>query len=156
MDHSQYLTSMGITLCRRALFSYTSQPQGSYGLHVIFRKFVKEKKILMHDRDRDNWCAFLSDYIVFRLYIAKYILKDYAKGCTPAPSYFRRHPSDRGCLPCLLPGRGGPRGVRSATSPSSRRIWIRDTGQRKWTISTISSMLYRPRWKKSRWNGISG
>ena len=43
MDHSQYLTSMGITLCRRALFSYTSQPQGSYGLHVIFRKFVKEK-----------------------------------------------------------------------------------------------------------------
>ena len=83
MDHSQYLTSMGITLCRRALFSYTSQPQGSYGLHVIFRKFVKEKKILMHDRDRDNWCAFLSDYIVFRLYIAKYILKDYAKDYTP-------------------------------------------------------------------------
>ena len=99
MDHSQYLTSMGITLCRRALFSYTSQPQGSYGLHVIFRKFVKEKKILMHDRDRDNWCAFLSDYIVFR---------------------------------------------------------ICDTGQRKWTISTISSMPFRPKWKKSRWNGISG
>ena len=83
MDHSQYLTSMGITLCRRALFSYTSQPQGSYGLHVIFRKFVKEKKILMHDRDRDHWCDFLSDYIVFRLYIAKYILKDYAKDYTP-------------------------------------------------------------------------
>lgn len=155
MDHSQYLTSMGITLCRRALFSYTSQPQGSYGLHVIFRKFVKEKKILMHDRDRDNWCAFLSDYIVFRLYIAKYILKDYAKDYTPLLHISKA--SIRLKMPSLpSSGKRQTRGVRSATSPSSRRIWIRDTGQRKWTISTISSMLYRPKWKKSRWNGISG
>ena len=116
MDHSQYLTSMGITLCRRALFSYTSQPQGSYGLHVIFRKFVKEKKILMHDRDRDNWCAFLSDYIVFRLYIAKYILKDYAKDYTPLLHIFEGIHQIEDCLLYTSPS---PRDRTRSRMPSS-------------------------------------
>lgn len=155
MDHSQYLTSMGITLCRRALFSYTSQPQGSYGLHVIFRKFVKEKKILMHDRDRDNWCAFLSDYIVFRLYIAKYILKDYAKDYTPLLHIFEGIHQIEDAFPAFFREEADP-GRAVGDRPSSRRIWIRDTGQRKWIISTISSMPFRPKWKKSHWNGISG
>lgn len=89
MDHSQYLESMGITISQRALFSYTTQPQGSYGLHVIFNQFLKEKKIVQFDRDKDHWCTFLADYILFRLYMAKYILKDYAKDYTPLLQIFK-------------------------------------------------------------------
>ena len=89
MDRSQYLESMGITISQRALFSYTTQPQGSYGLHVIFNQFLKEKKIVQFDRDKDHWCTFLADYILFRLYMAKYILKDYAKDYTPLLQIFK-------------------------------------------------------------------
>ncbi len=89
MDRTQYLESMGITLSRRALFSYTIQPVGSYGLHVIFNQFRKEKKIAQFERDKDHWYTFLADYIVFRLYIAKYVLKDYAKDYTPLLQIFK-------------------------------------------------------------------
>ncbi len=82
MDTETYLESMGITLCRRALFSYTAEPQGSFGLHVIFRKFATKKKIPLFEAEKEKWSTFLSDYIVFRLYIAKYVLKDYAKDYT--------------------------------------------------------------------------
>lgn len=89
MDRSEYLESMGITISRRALFSYTTQPQGSYGLHVIFNQFLKEKKIAQFERDKDHWYTFLADYVVFRLYIAKYVLRDYAKDYTPLLRIFK-------------------------------------------------------------------
>ena len=111
MDRSSYLESMGITISRRALFSYTTQPQGSYGLHVIFNQFLKEKKIAQFDRDKDHWCTFLADYIVFRLYIAKYILKDYAKDYTPLLKIFKGIQQVENDFPAFFkeeadPGRG--------------------------------------------------
>ena len=89
MDTEEYLKSMGITLCRRALFSYTAEPQGSYGLHVIFRRFLKENKITLFESEKENWSSFLSDYILFRLYIAKYVLRDYAKDYSPLLPIFK-------------------------------------------------------------------
>ena len=46
-----YLVNMGITAAQRAFFSYMAKPQGSYGLHMIFRLFLKRKSIIMHDRE---------------------------------------------------------------------------------------------------------
>ncbi len=128
MDTNEYLESMGITLCRRALFSYTAEPQGSFGLHVIFRQFTAKKKINISQGERENWSAFLADYIVFRLYIAKYVLRDYAKDYSPLlfvfqgiqkveahfPDFFQeesdpgRAVGDVSLLPDDLPSRYGP------------------------------------------------
>ena len=46
MDMTEYLENMGITICQRAFFSYMAKPQGSYGLHMIFRLFLKKKRII--------------------------------------------------------------------------------------------------------------
>ncbi len=89
MNTEAYLESMGITLCRRALFSYTTEPQGSFGLHVIFRRFTKAKKITLFEGEKEAWSIFLADYIVFRLYVAKYVLKDYAKDYSPLLHIFK-------------------------------------------------------------------
>ena len=56
MDMTEYLENMGITICQRAFFSYMAKPQGSYGLHMIFRLFLKKKRIIMLERDRAGWC----------------------------------------------------------------------------------------------------
>ena len=79
MDMTEYLENMGITICQRAFFSYMAKPQGSYGLHMIFRLFLKKKRIIMLERDRAGWCRFLADYAVLRLYIARFVLKDFAR-----------------------------------------------------------------------------
>ena len=74
MDMTEYLENMGITICQRAFFSYMAKPQGSYGLHMIFRLFLKKKRIIMLERDRAGWCRFLADYAVLRLYPAVHII----------------------------------------------------------------------------------
>lgn len=88
MDMDNYLVNMGITAAQRAFFSYMAKPQGSYGLHMIFRLFLKRKSIIMHDRERPHWCRFLADYSVFRLYIARFILKAYARDYPPLLSLY--------------------------------------------------------------------
>ena len=88
MDMDNYLVNMGITAAQRAFFSYMAKPQGSYGLHMIFRLFLKRKSIIMHDRERPHWCRFLADYSVFRLYIARFVLKAYARDYPPLLSLY--------------------------------------------------------------------
>ena len=88
MDMTEYLENMGITICQRAFFSYMAKPQGSYGLHMIFRLFLKKKRIIMLERDRAGWCRFLADYAVLRLYIARFVLKDFARDYPPLLSIY--------------------------------------------------------------------
>ena len=88
MGMVNYLENTGITLSQRAFFSYTAKPQGSYGLHMIFRQFLKKKRIVMRDSDHEGWCRFLADYALFRLYIARFLLKDYARDYPPLLSIY--------------------------------------------------------------------
>ena len=88
MEMKNYLVNMGITAAQRAFYSYMAKPQGSYGLHMIFRLFLKKKSIIMLDRERPHWCRFLADYAVFRLYIARFVLKDFARDYPPLLSLY--------------------------------------------------------------------
>lgn len=111
MDMVNYLENMGITVCQRAFFSYMAKPQGSYGLHMIFRLFLKKKRIIMLERDRASWCRFLADYAVFRLYIARYVLKDFARDYPPLLSIYTGFDKVEEDFPNFLkkeadPGRG--------------------------------------------------
>lgn len=111
MDMTEYLENMGITICQRAFFSYMAKPQGSYGLHMIFRLFLKKKRIIMLERDRAGWCRFLADYAVLRLYIARFVLKDFARDYPPLLSIYAGFDSVEKDFPEFLkkeadPGRG--------------------------------------------------
>ncbi|WP_288178068.1 hypothetical protein, partial [Dialister sp. CAG:357] len=83
MDRRMYYKSAGLSVARRAFYSYTAQPRGSYGLPLIFLKMLKAQKVITFEEDKERWRSFLCDYIVFRLYIAKYVLKSYARDYSP-------------------------------------------------------------------------
>lgn len=111
MDHELYLKSMGNTVSQRAFFSYMAQPQGSYSLHMIFREFLKQRRIVMLDRERSHWKSFLADYVLFRLYIARHVLKDYASDYAPLLNLYQGFDEVDEHFPDLLireadPGRG--------------------------------------------------
>lgn len=111
MDHDLYLKSMGNTVSQRAFFSYMAQPQGSYSLHMIFRQFLKQRRIVMQDRERAHWKSFLADYVLFRLYIARHVLKGYASDYAPLLHLYRGFDEVDENFPDLLmkeadPGRG--------------------------------------------------
>ena len=78
-----YLENAGIAAARRAFFSYTMEPEGSYGIHVIFEKFLKDKKIEIPEGKYPLIITFLADYILLRIYVARYVLGRYAKDYTP-------------------------------------------------------------------------
>lgn len=42
----------------------------------------------MLERDRAGWCRFLADYAVLRLYIARFVLKDFARDYPPLLSIY--------------------------------------------------------------------
>lgn len=111
MDQDLYLKSMGNTASQRAFFSYMAQPQGSYSLHMIFRQFLKQKRIVMQPREQAHWKIFLADYVVFRLYIARYVLKEFAGDYTPLLHLYQGFDEVDEHFPELLireadPGRG--------------------------------------------------
>lgn len=83
MDRRMYYRSAGLSAARRAFYSYTAQPRGSYGLPLIFLKMLKAQMVITFEEDKERWRSFLCDYIVFRLYIAKYVLKSYARDYSP-------------------------------------------------------------------------
>lgn len=69
MDRRMYYRSAGLSAARRAFYSYTAQPRGSYGLPLIFLKMLKAQMVITFEEDKERWRSFLCDYIVFRLYI---------------------------------------------------------------------------------------
>lgn len=82
MDRIMYMKNAGITAGRRALFSYMTEPRGSYYLPMIFSNLLKKKKFTISKEDLPKWNHFLADYIVFRFYVARHVLKDFAKEYT--------------------------------------------------------------------------
>ncbi len=111
MDQDFYLKSMGNTASQRAFFSYMAQPQGSYSLHMIFRQFLKQRRIVMHPREQAHWKTFLADYVLFRLYVARHVLKGYAGDYAPLLHLYRGFDEVDENFPDLLikeadPGRG--------------------------------------------------
>lgn len=89
MDLSLYMENAGTTAGMRALFSYMTEPQGSYYLPMIFSNVLKKKKISFTEKEKHRWNNFLADYFVFRFFIARHVLKTYAAEYTPLLYAFR-------------------------------------------------------------------
>ena len=152
MDMTEYLENMGITICQRAFFSYMAKPQGSYGLHMIFRLFLKKKRIIMLERDRAGWCRFLADYAVLRLYIARFVLKDFARDYPPLLSIYAGFDRVEKDFPEFLKKEADYiiDTSRLLTYPSYRTIFPSSIPRKKSKPATSSLTIWRPR-RKGSW-----
>ena len=89
MERKEYLESMGVRAARRAFFSYTTEPEGSYSIHRVFIRFLEVNRMDMGQAEEPKAAAFLTDYILLRIYVAKYVLAGYAETYAPLLDVFR-------------------------------------------------------------------
>ena len=89
MGRKEYLESMGVRAARRAFFSYTTEPEGSYSIHRVFIRFLEVNRMDMGQAEKPKAAAFLTDYILLRIYVAKYVLAGYAETYAPLLDLFR-------------------------------------------------------------------
>lgn len=89
MERKEYMESMGVRAARRAFFSYTTEPEGSYSIHRVFIRFLEVNHIDVKQADEPKAIQFLTDYILLRIYVAKYVLAGYAKTYAPLLHLFR-------------------------------------------------------------------
>lgn len=89
MDLALYMENAGVTAGTRALFSYMTDPPGSYYLPMIFSNVLRKKHIRLTEEEKHRWNNFLADYFVFRFYTARHVLKTYARDYTPLLYAFR-------------------------------------------------------------------
>lgn len=145
MDRRMYYRSAGLSAARRAFYSYTAQPRGSYGLPLIFLKMLKAQKVITFEEDKERWRSFLCDYIVFRLYIAKYVLKSYARDYSPLTELYAGFKDAEKDWPGFIRSSSDP-GWKRRGFPSCPKIFLR-IRKRKWTITMNSStgLPKRPR-----------
>ncbi len=80
---------MGVRAARRAFFSYTTEPEGSYSIHRVFIRFLEVNRMDMGQAEKPKAAAFLTDYILLRIYVAKYVLAGYAETYAPLLDLFR-------------------------------------------------------------------
>lgn len=52
MERKEYLESMGVRAARRAFFSYTTEPEGSYSIHRVFIRFLKVNRMDMGQAEK--------------------------------------------------------------------------------------------------------
>lgn len=88
MERKEYLESMGVRAARRAFFSYTTEPEGSYSIHRVFIRFLEVNRMDMGQAEKPKAAAFLTDYILLRIYVAKYVLAGYAETYAPLLDLF--------------------------------------------------------------------
>ena len=88
MGRKEYLESMGVRAARRAFFSYTTEPEGSYSIHRVFIRFLEVNRMDMGQAEKPKAAAFLTDYILLRIYVAKYVLAGYAETYAPLLDLF--------------------------------------------------------------------
>lgn len=80
---------MGVRAARRAFFFYTTEPEGSYSIHRVFIRFLEVNRMDMGQAEKPKAAAFLTDYILLRIYVAKYVLAGYAETYAPLLDLFR-------------------------------------------------------------------
>lgn len=98
----------GKALLQRAFFSYSVTPQGSYSMLTIFRQLIRKKRIPLGEKDPENWRRFLSDYMVFRLYVARFVLKSYARLYPPLLAMYKGFDDIEKHFPPFLQAEGDP------------------------------------------------
>lgn len=52
MGRKEYLESMGVRAARRAFFSYTTEPEGSYSIHRVFIRFLEVNRMDMGQAEK--------------------------------------------------------------------------------------------------------
>ena len=113
MGRKEYLESMGVRAARRAFFSYTTEPEGSYSIHRVFIRFLEVNRMDMGQAEKPKAAAFLTDYILLRIYVAKYVLAGYAETYAPLLDLFRGLEKWKRNSPCLWNGKQRPAMARN-------------------------------------------
>ncbi len=62
---------------------------GSYSIHRVFIRFLEVNRMDMGQAEKPKAAAFLTDYILLRIYVAKYVLAGYAETYAPLLDLFR-------------------------------------------------------------------
>ena len=96
-----------------ALFSYTTEPEGSYSIHRVFIRFLEVNRMDMGQAEKPKAAAFLTDYILLRIYVAKYVLAGYAETYAPLLDLFRGFEKWKRNSPCLWNGKQRPAMARN-------------------------------------------
>lgn len=113
MERKEYLESMGVRAARRAFFSYTTEPEGSYSIHRVFIRFLEVNRMDMDQAEKPKAAAFLTDYILLRIYVAKYVLAGYAETYAPLLDLFRGFEKVEKKFSCLWNGKRRPAMARN-------------------------------------------
>ena len=143
MERKEYLESMGVRAARRAFFSYTTEPEGSYSIHRVFIRFLEVNRMDMDQAEKPKAAAFLTDYILLRIYVAKYVLAGYAETYAPLLDLFRGfekvekkfslfmeretapgHGAERKFLPCIVDECLSTIAIRNEISLSAPSFWF--------------------------------
>ena len=131
MERKEYLESMGVRAARRAFFSYTTEPEGSYSIHRVFIRFLEVNRMDMGQAEEPKAAAFLTDYILLRIYVAKYVLAGYAETYAPLLDVFRGFEQVEKKFSLFMvrataPGHDGKRRPAMARNESFCRLICRD------------------------------
>lgn len=78
-DHREAMRMLARTLAGKAFYSYSSAPEGSFSLENRMTALLKAGGYGALQEDRKAAHRFLMEYLIFRLFLIRYILKDYAR-----------------------------------------------------------------------------
>ena len=78
-DHAVKMKTIARYLADKAFYSYASEPGGSYAVERQAAAILKKAMDHQLREDRHLTHHFLMEYLIFRLFLARYILKDYAQ-----------------------------------------------------------------------------
>lgn len=78
-DHREAMRMLARTLAEKAFYSYSSAPEGSFSLENRMAALLKADGHCALREERAVTHRFLMEYLIFRLFLIRYILKDYAR-----------------------------------------------------------------------------
>ncbi len=78
-DHREAMRMLARTLAGKAFYSYSSAPEGSFSLENRMTALLKAGGYRALREDQAVTHRFLMEYLIFRLFLVRYILKDYAR-----------------------------------------------------------------------------
>lgn len=79
IDHREAMKTLARTVAGKAFYSYSAAPEGSFSLENRMAALLTEAGYRAFRKDRTVTHRFLMEYLIFRLFLIRYILKDYAR-----------------------------------------------------------------------------
>ena len=112
MGRKEYLESMGVRAARRFLFLY-DRAGGELQHPPRIYPIPRSEPYGYGQAEKPKAAAFLTDYILLRIYVAKYVLAGYAETYAPLLDLFRGFEKWKRNSPCLWNGKQRPAMARN-------------------------------------------